>query len=255
MTRVAGHFGEWLQGLMDGQVVLVTVACDALAVSSDRDGTALFPNPVLRAFADSLGLAGPLPKVRADMPAGGGAGASTAALVAVARAMGFQGRAEQLAQACLAVEGACDPVMFDAPDCRLWASRAAHTVADLPPPPPCTVVGGFWGAPERTDPNDSNFDDVGDLVTAWRSAVAAQDLGAAAAVATQSAQRCDARRGGAGPMTDLRRSLGALGELRAHTGSARGLIFARGAVPDQALPALRAAGLTDVLRFDTGGAP
>ena len=48
--------------------------------------------------------------------------------------------------------------------------------------------------------------------------------------------------------------LGALGLVAAHTGSARGLIFAPGKVPVQARAALAEAGFTGVLQFDGGNA-
>jgi hypothetical protein len=61
-------------------------------------------------------------------------------------------------------------------------------------------------------------------------------------------------RGPAGdPTPGLARDLGALGWLRAHTGAARGLIFAPGTVPRGAHDALRAAGLRALVRFRGGG--
>lgn len=251
MIRVAGHFGEWLQGLHGGQVVLVTMACPALGLTTPGPRH-LFPQDVLTRFCTLLGLTGPIPGVTPDMPPGGGAGASTAALVAVARALGFTGTPETLARACLEVEGACDPLMFPAPDTLLWASRAARVVADLPSPPACTVVGGFWGAPTRTDAADHAFPDISDLVADWAKG---PSLRTAAALATQSATRCTALRGPSDPMADLARDLNALGVVRAHTGSARGLIFATGEAPAHAESALCEAGLTDTLTFATGGAP
>ncbi|WP_425071754.1 hypothetical protein [Sagittula sp. S175] len=252
MIRVSGHFGEWLQGRLDGRVVLVSMACDALAVRAEGDAR-LFPEDVLARFCAGLGLAGEVPGVVADMPPGGGAGVSTASLVAVARAMGFDGAPEVLARACLAVEGACDPLMFEGADRLLWASRAAEVVERMAPPPACEVVGGFWGAPTRTDARDDDFPEVSDLVSAWRQAVEAADLARAAAVASESAARCTALRGPGDDMAELARALGALGVVRAHTGSARGLIFAPGDVPERAEDVLREAGLTGVLRFRTGG--
>ncbi|GAA4217718.1 uncharacterized protein involved in propanediol utilization [Sagittula marina] len=252
MTSVAGHFGEWLQGLMGGRVVLVTMACPALQAHAGG-ALRLFPADAMVRFCELLGLAGPVPGVTLDMPAGGGAGASTAALVAVARAMGFEGSPEDLARACLKTEGACDPLMFNAPDQLVWASRTGEIVDRLPAPPRAEVVGGFWGPPLRTNGEDCGFPDVTDLVQAWREAVTCSDLPAAASVATASAQRCDTLRGPADPMAVLAGDLGALGRVRAHTGSARGLIFAPGEVPERACDMLREAGLTGVLRFTTGG--
>ncbi len=251
--RVAGHFGEWLQGRLGpgGPLVLVTVPCAALAVDAGPGGTPFLPAAVRARFAAALGR--PLPRValRAAMPPGGGAGASTAALLALARAAGGPDRPEALARACLAAEGAVDPLMFPDADRLLWAPRAARVLRRLPPAPAVEVVGGFWGPPEATAPADLRFPDVADLVAAWAEAA---DAPARAALATESARRTDALRGPAGdPMPGLAADLGALGRIRAHTGSARGLVFAPGTVPDGAAAALAAAGLQGVLRFRTGG--
>ena len=187
------------------------------------------------------------------MPLGAGAGASTACLVAAARVAGVEGAPERLARACLAVEGASDPLMFDAPDRLLWASRRAEALRVLPPAPEAEIAGGFWGPPEATDPGDETFADIADLVEHWARAAARGDLAAAAGIATESTRRCTALRGPGDPMADLARELGALGIARAHTGSARALIFAPGRVPDGAEAALSEAGLDRVLRFRTGG--
>ena len=118
--------------------------------------------------------------------------------------------------------------------------------------PRSEIVGGFWGGAVRTDPADSDFADVSDLVDRLRRPV---DLPELAALATQSAQRCSALRGPKDdPTADLANALGALGYLRAHTGSARGLIFAPGTVPGDAMARLGAAGFRQPVQFLTGGA-
>ncbi|WP_353474408.1 propanediol utilization protein [Salipiger sp. H15] len=254
-VSVAGHFGEWLQGRMgpEGPVALVTVACPDLGVSAPGEGAPPFEPGQLERFARALGIAPRFPGASRDAPLGGGAGASTATLVALARSAGFDGSAEALAAACLAVEGASDPLMYPAPDTLLWASREGHILRELPPPPACTILGGFWGPPQRTDAADNGFDDVSDLVLDWERATRDRDLGRAAALASASAGRCAARRGPQGdPTSGLARELGALGWLRAHTGSARGLIFAPGAVPRHGAAALAEAGFAGVLTFGTG---
>lgn len=264
-ARVPGHFGEWMQGRLGqgGPLVLITLACPDLAVTARRvaDGplaleqerAVLAPDQAARLLG-ALGL--PVQgryRLHADMPPGGGAGASTAALVALARAAGYRGTVKDLAVACLAAEGASDPLMLTRPDGALWAPREAREVQAISPPPPCDIIGGFLGPPQRTDPVDLAFPDIGDLVAAWRDARG--DRAALAALASASAQRCTAMRGPSGdPMAALARDLGALGHARAHTGSARALIFAPGCVPLDAGAALRAAGLSGVLRFSTGGA-
>ena len=257
-TRVPGHFGEWIQGRLgpDGPVALVTLACPALSVGAPGHGPGidrLFPPRAVAGFARALGL-GPAdwPGLACDMPMGAGAGASTACLVASARASGWHGAPGLLARACLDVEGATDPLMYPHPDRMLWAPREARLVEDIPPPPRCEIVGGYLGAPLRTDPDDSDFPDIADLADFWRGAVARGDLAAVAGIATESARRCTALRGPDDPMDALARDLGALGHARAHTGTARALIFSPGKVPDGAAEALRGAGLAGVLRFETG---
>lgn len=252
-VSIKGHFGEWLQGRLgpEGPVALVTVLCPVLRADAPGTGETLFAAEDLRGFAEALGL-GELPGVVRNFPVGVGAGASSATLVAMARAAGFDGPPETLARACLAVEGATDPLMFERPDTLLWASREARVLRRLPPPPACEILGGFWGAPERTDPDDHNFADIADLAEDWAGAVAQRDLARAARIAATSARRCTERRGPPDPTADLCAALGALGWLRAHTGSARGLIFAPGAVPAHGADALREAGLSGILRFATG---
>lgn len=258
-VTVSGHFGEWIQGRFgpDGPVVLITLACPILCARAP--GTALraldhLDAAQLDAFAVALDLAEVAwPDLDCDMPLGAGAGASTACLVAAARAQGFDGPPEVLARACLAVEGASDPLMFDAPDRLLWASRRGEILRMLPAPPQAEIVGGFWGPPQPTDPGDAKFADITDLADVWAKAAARDDLAAVAGIATESARLCTELRGPADPMADLARDLGALGVARAHTGAARALIFAPGKAPDGAEAALREAGLTGVLRFRTGG--
>ena len=99
---MAGHFGEWLQGRLgaDGPVVLVTLSCPDLGVTAVRVGDGPFcveqsKEIIPRVVAERLfrALDAPLSgrfRLSADMPLGAGAGASTAALVALAR--GGRGR-------------------------------------------------------------------------------------------------------------------------------------------------------------------
>jgi uncharacterized protein involved in propanediol utilization len=121
----------------------------------------------------------------------------------------------------------------------------------MPVPPRCSVLGGFWGAPQRTDASDRRFADISDLVAQWPGA---SDLKDFAQLASQSAARAAALRDAAPcPMADLARDLGALGHVRAHTGSARGLIFASGSVPARAASVLQQAGLRQIVQFERGG--
>ena len=275
-VTVHGHFGELLQGRLGpgGPVALVTLPSPCLCVTAH-----LIPGPfgvhsvagdrlIRRAQAAALHrtVANRPPRgrllLRANMPPGGGAGSSTAALLATiaayARAAGRPSPpAAQLAGLCLALEGATDPLMHPDPARLLWASREGRVLAAFPPPPSLEVLGGFDGPGGRTDPADDGFADVADLVAAWPAAAARGDLVALARLATESAAR-NARARGGPPIESLLALAarhGAVGIVAAHTGSARGLLFAPGA-GDQAaaLAALRSAGLCGVHRFRLAGA-
>jgi uncharacterized protein involved in propanediol utilization len=261
VIRVAGHFGEFLQGRLgpDGPVALVTLPCEVLAVEvfpaalSDPHG--LLPPGRARALLRQLGLPAPGAfSLTASMPRGGGAGASTAALVALARLAGSVHPPEDLARACVAVEGASDPLMFAAPERLLWASRRAEVLRELPAIPAFDVIGGFWGPNIRTDPADERFADLSDLLVPWEAAARTADRAGLARLASLSANRNLALRGPvADPTPDVAQRLGALGHAVAHTGSARGLLFAPGTIPPEAPQALAAAGYRRIVSFRAGG--
>ncbi|WP_146592111.1 hypothetical protein [Puniceibacterium confluentis] len=262
--RVTSHFGEWLQGRLgpEGPVVLVTLACADIHVDADHapspdlelhhatPGAVTLPQ--LRDLLRCLGKpASGIFRLAGNAPPGAGAGASTAALVALARSVGAD--EARLPAACLAVEGASDPLMLPQPDSVLWASRQGVVLDHLPPPPCCDILGGYLGAPVPTVAADQRFADISDLVAAWREASGAGDLARLAALASEAACRTTGLRGPVpDPVPDLARTLGALGHARAHTGSARALIFAPGAVPAGAGAVLEQAGLTGVFSFRTG---
>lgn len=258
VQSVAGHFGELLQGRLGaaGPVALVTLPCPALRVVltaqagrfalHQPDGRAIPLAEARRLFPFKARLT-----LRADMPLGGGAGVSTAARVALLRLGGMDDPAD-LAAACHTLEGATDPLMFPDPARMLWASRQGRVLAALPPLPRFDIIGGFYGPPRRTVASDVNFPDISDLAAAWPAACA--NLAEMARLASESARRCLELRGPAGdPTPALAARLGALGWTMAHTGSARGLIFAPGTVPDGAQADLRAAGFSTITRFRLGG--
>jgi len=260
---VAGHFGELLQGRLgpSGPVALVTLPCPALAVRGHRlPGPFALHQPAGAAIRldDArrlLAAAGAGPRgryvLRAAMPLGGGAGASTAVRVALARLAGVAD-ARRLAELCLASEGASDPLMFPAPERILWASRQGRILGDMPALPRLTILGGFFGPPRRTVPGDMAFPDIADLAEAWPAACARPET--VAALAQASAERTLALRGPkSDPTAALARRLGALGWAMAHTGSARALLFLPGMVPQAAASGLRAAGFCRITRFEIGG--
>lgn len=264
MAQVAGHFGELIQGRMgaQGPVALISLPCPpftltamarpaaGLSLHSPLGAPSVTPARARR-FLGTLGLQLRAKVVlHAAMPVGAGAGASTAALVALAQLAGWRGDALALARACVASEGASDPLMLPKPAQTLWASREGRILSPLPPLPRFDILGGFWGPIQRTNAADYHFPDISALVCAWHSAAATQDLDALARLATASAKMTLALRGPANDPTEaLAQRLGAKGFIIAHTGAARGLIFAPGAVPAQGLSSLRAAGLLQPMMF------
>jgi hypothetical protein len=260
------HFGEWLQGRLgpQGPVVLVTLLPEGLALSaslraSDRLSVACqgmtgsFPAPVpaLQRFLTGLDLpaTGSFTLHPAYTP-GLGTGASTASLIAMARLAGFKGAPDALAEACVAAEGASDPLMYPQADRLLWASRQGKVMAHLPPVPKAELVTGFFGPPLPTKASDEDYDDISDLIEGWKGC---DTLAGFAALASESAARCLARRGPADdPTAAVAKDLGALGWATSHSGAARALIFAPGAVPAHAMAACFDAGLRDVVRMVTG---
>lgn len=256
---VSGHFGELLQGKINdkfgGDIGLITLPCPLLGVTAMwRDGPlsvdtrGVCPPDWAQGFLTALGVTRGTFTLSTNAPLGGGAGVSTAALVAMARVAGVSG---DISQACIDAEGASDPLMFAHPERVLWASRKGQFLAPLQTLPNMEIVGGFFGAPQRTDPTDTRFADVSDLARAWAQVATAQD---AAEIATQSAQRNLSLRGPKDdPTGALADKLGSIGIVIAHTGSARGLIFAPGTVPENAAITLTNAGFSNVLRFTAGG--
>lgn len=260
-ARVTGHFGEYLQGLVEGEVALVTLPCRALAVEARwrpargrtvlHDPQRLLPARALSALfrASRISRAGCL-HLRSNMRPGAGSGASTAALVALARVLGIA--ETRLPALCLALEGASDPLMHPAPGALLWAPRAARALASLPPAPAFHVVGGLIGPPRRTDPADRQFPDITDLAEDWVKATG--DPVQTAALARESARRTARLRSlDLGPLERAAQTTGALGFAIAHTGGLGALLLPSTKDPTRALDALRREGIQGRLAFRTGG--
>ncbi|TQS73990.1 propanediol utilization protein [Rhodobacteraceae bacterium] len=264
--NVAGHFGEFLQGRIgpQGPVALITVPCPALSVDMwHRSGRSIQLYDPARVLPRHIGLrvqqaTGLIVRgrivVRTRMPVGGGAGASTAALTALLRLTRPDLLPHRLAHLVWQIEGASDPLAFAAPSEGLWASRQGRFVHPLPPVARFCIVGGFWGAPQTTNPNDDIFPDISDLIAPWTRAAATGNLAKLADIASTSARRTTLLRGPTcDPTEALAKQVGALGHLRAHTGSARGMIFAPDAPVQGAIETLRAAGYARVFSFRGGG--
>ncbi|MBV0892707.1 propanediol utilization protein [Paracoccus sp. Z118] len=249
-VRVRGHFGEYLQGRLGpvGPLGLITVPCPKTGLQAELQSGDHRVAHSLAGFLQALGLAAK-GEIGLSLlsPPGAGTGISTARLIAAARLHGWQGPAGRLMAACVAEEGASDPLAFVHPERLLWASREGRILQPMPVLPAHDIVGGYFGAPCSTDPADVDFPDVSDIVADWQGT---RDLQGFAELASESARRCLRMRGPADdPTEELARNLGAAGLLIAHTGSARGLIFPKGEVPPDAASALEAAGLAGVMQF------
>ncbi|MGB0958919.1 MAG: propanediol utilization protein [Halocynthiibacter sp.] len=260
---IAGHFGELIQGRMgpNGDVALISLPCPKLHVRlSHKTGPFAFtqtPQDILNTDdIDALFHALSAEKSGAfhlthDMPAGGGAGASTAARVAVIKALSPDLLPEDIARICFQTEGAVDPLMYPNADHMLWASRtgAVHTM--FSPLPEGDLIGGFLDKSERTDARDANFADITDLIAKWPDIRTLHDM---AQLTTLSAQRNHKTRGHHDdPTFDIAQEIGALGVVVAHTGSARGFLFDRGGIPEDAQAILTASGLRGLCQFSFGG--
>lgn len=256
VVRVAGHFGELLQGRLGpcGPVVLATLPCDAVsmraqfspmphaplmavgkgevrkvAALAQRAASAALRSHNRRGFGGRLRLAG-------GAPPGAGCGVSTMSILGAIRAVRAALDASALppeveAALTLEIEGASDPLMFRAPGAMLWASREARPVQSLRWTPSFEVLGVFDGPGRPTDPADQNFANIEDLVAPFADAVAAKKLEEIGALATESA-----RRNGVGKrlsrydaVTSLAFQTGACGVAAAHTGSALALLYRPGA--------------------------
>lgn len=264
-ARVSGHFGEWLQGRLgpEGPVALVSLPCDAFWCEVELSKASAFTasaHPVLTSerIGQVFSLLGvPMNQsviITGNIPAGAGLGASTAALVALIRAASPRDLAnDEITHLCLQVEGATDPLMQESYDQLLWASRIGVSTQSFSPPPGFEIVGGLWGPSEKTDPEDTKFPDISDLIPLWDAATTSGSHTEIARIASESARRTNALRGPVDDPTEaLAADLGAIGFVRAHTGSARGLLFKPGHAPDDVEARLTAFGYTHITRFRTG---
>jgi hypothetical protein len=260
---VSGHFGEFIQGRFDpnGPLVLITVPNANRKVrveyapgpfKVEQNGTRSYPKEVVSKIFSVLNHAheGQF-KVNIDMPEGCGLGSSTAARIAFLLSINPDLSPEFLAQSCIADEGASDPIMFSKPEKLLWAPRQGKIIRTLPKLPKITCIGGLYGVPQRTDPNDLNFPIITDLIREWEFPnKTPTDLGE---ICSESSKRTLKLKGHTNdPTRALSKDLGALGYSIAHTGSVRNFIFPYNAVPNKAKKHLQKAGFTHVQEFSLG---
>lgn len=266
IAKASGHFGEWIQGRIgdSGPVGLISVQCPHFWVrfNHQKSDSLVYENVLpslskakLEHLLDLLNR----PKTglftaHTNMAFGAGLGASTASLLAAALSVVSPTTATStLAKAINQVEGASDPLMYAEFDRLLWASRTADILDRFAPPPRFTVLGGTWGEPQRTDPADENFPDISDLLAEWRTATNAKSQAQVAEISTESFGRTTKLRGDdSDPTLSIARDLKALGVIRAHTGSARGILFEADEVPHSGLNVLTEAGYSCATVFQTG---
>ncbi|RRH72050.1 propanediol utilization protein [Falsigemmobacter faecalis] len=256
-VRVYGHLGELLQGRVgsDGSLALITLPSPDLYLELQPAPAPehFLPTEFITAALQHCGRTEAEPfRLRTAMPIGAGAGASTAALLAIYRAFSPKQTFEDFSALALALEGASDPLHLPAPERVLWASREGRVLAHLPPLPGLRIVGGFEGPGERTDPLDLNFPDIADLIAAWPAAC--QSAAQIGALVTRCSQRSMALRGKYGfeRLYAIAERHGALGVSIAHTGSARGFLMLPEVDPTPLLQELTAVNFTYVHSFLIG---
>lgn len=238
-----------------GPVALVTLPSPLLFLELLRAEVSehFLPTDLIIAALKHCGRTEPAPfRLHTAMPIGAGAGASTAALLAVYRAFSPVPDPEDFSRLALALEGASDPLHLPEPERVLWASREGRVLAHLPPLPRMRIVGGFDGPGEPTDPQDMNFPDIADLAAAWPAAC--ENAAQIGALVTCCSQRSMALRGRPGfdRLCAIAERHGALGVSIAHTGSARGFLMPPKADPAPLLAELTAVNFTYVHSFLIG---
>lgn len=262
-VTIQSHCGELLQGRLgpDGPVALVSLPAPPLTVTVTRQrggvfgiyqpqGRSLCSKRISHLFkALRLRQQGRFTLHR-QMESGAGCGSSTATLLALARAAGSDLAPDAMARVLWQIEGASDPLMFSASERLLWASREGRVLARLPAVPKMRVIAGLAGDPQRTDPTDTDFADISDLVAAWQHG---GDAGHFAELSTRCAMRHLSHRGITGDRTEaLAQNADALGFAIAYTGSARALLLPSDHDPQALRPMLRAAGWRRIIDFTLG---
>ncbi len=264
-VKVAGHFGELVQGRFgpDGPVVLVTLRrerllnCVTYTPSSGPLVIDAEPQEMIREVATKMlaqfsgnDVGGTLVCERAVTP-GHGTGSSTADLLGTIRAISsafeLQLSPEHEAALCLEVEGAVDPLMFDRP--TIFASRGGRVLTWLDQLPEMQVIGVLADGPSSTDPTDTDFPDVSTLLDEFKVAVKDQDLSKIGEISTQSAELNQSRNPNPAwnQMREIADAVGAPGVVVAHTGSAIGIVLQPDASFRAAQEQVRALGYGDPL--------
>ncbi len=269
-ARVAGHFGELVQGRLrpDGPLALVTLPCARLVSGAlyspargDLEITRQPSGKVRRAAELALAqFAGPdwggTLTIESEVRPGAGTGSSTAEVLGtirvVAQAFGASPGPDEEAHLCLKAEGAVDPLMYPGP--VIFASREARVIDALPPLPALRVVGGLAGPGQPTEPEDQDFPDMAQAFARLAEGLETGNLQTIASAARMSAEANQTRNPNPfwGTVVRLGREHGALGPVVSHTGSAIGVLLPPNRDGEGLRAALAAEGLSQVIDFPIG---
>jgi len=251
LAVVQGHMGELVQGRLNDALALVTLPYHKVRVRArlaDRPSDL----PLVARMVARLGQPDAAVEIMANVPAGCGAGVSTASALATLRLLAPNLSPEAENAHLLAVEGAVDPLAYATNPPRIWASRRAKTLAILPTFPALVAVGGFDGPGQQTDPTDLNFPDMAAAFELLHRPTP-ENIGRAASLSALANQQRNPRPNWAAAQA-LAAETGALGIAVAHTGAALSLLYMPGTPGiSRAQAGLAALGLTHVMRFAFGG--
>lgn len=265
IVSVCGHFGEFIQGRLgvNEPIVLITVPSNQYKVKViytkgdfkvEQKGTHFYTSSVIFDLVKTakLSIHGNI-HINLSMPEACGVGSSTATRVAVLRAIKPNISMKTLVDACIKHEGASDPIMYKVPERLLWAPRTGKVLKRMPKVPKISCIGGFYGSPLKTDPFDSKFPLIGDLIDLWQLPKKTDKF--LAELCSESSERtikyrkiCD------DPTKLIARKIGALGYSIAHTGNVRNFIFPFNRIPSSTEKMLADYGFRNIQQFSMGTA-
>lgn len=240
-----GHFGEIVQGPCRGytnDMLVVSMPCRKLYVQAvytpHMHPFTTNAGEKVHRLAQIQGITQGHIQITTTTPSGFGYGRSTMDVLASVRALNIYANNTMIsaheASLVLKAEGASDPLMYPLKRLPVFAPRTGKHYGYIGAMPACTLIGGH--VPDlqvnTLAYTDNDWPDVGDLYARLLGASPEPDLVTVADVATCSAQRGQAvvYNPCLDDMIRYVRPLGALGVVRAHTGSAIGWIFPPAAV-------------------------
>ena len=262
-VTINGHFGEFMQGRLEikGPVVLITLPSlvhkvQVTFTSGNFDvsqkGSRYYTQSVISNLLNHLKLqANGKFDISLFMPEACGTGSSTATRVAILRAVRPRMSTKTLVETCLLDEGASDPVMYSSPERLLWAPRLGKVLKQLPVLPKISCIGGFYGSPMKTNPNDKDFPIIKDLVDLW-SLPRKTDKFLAELCSESSSRTIFHRNLQDDPTKVIAKKIKALGFSIAHTGSVRNFIFPYNQIPEGTKNILIDSGFRGIETFSLG---